>query len=629
MKALRCLAALVALLLAVRVGAAPANVSPAELLTNALDTIYGLVEPAQGVPARALTADLTISKAKGVPSQFQDAVLKVALAAPDRIKLTATVGAETYTLCRNGQQVWVHVPGKKFAVVGEPETPRFSADPSSIDKTLLAPLKLPITRQQMTLYTLLVELAGGGAQAVGNEPCNLLTIRPSRHLADLMKLPPATLTMALRDIDSLPQRIQLSAGDIEIEVDVTSAVMRDSLPADTFTFKANKGDNVEKTAVSHLSRFFDVALSGFSAKVPTLGPVMGERKLLAKSGAGRLELHDGTKVLLLQGTPEEMGKQHGELLKNEVRDVTNRILYGVGVGSSFAKGSWFFGEIERAHARLAPYISERTYRELDALAAASGMDRNEVRLSNFFPELFHCSGFALAGEATVDGKMYHGRILDYMRGVGLEQNAVVMVLRPEKGNAWVNIGYAGFIGSVTAMNEKHISLGEMGGRGEGNWDGKPMAQLVREVMENAGTLEEAVEIFKKGPRTCEYYYVIADGKSKRSVAIKATPAHFEVVNPGEAHPQLQRPVKDTVLLSAGDRYEKLVDRVQAGYGKFDAESARALMDPPVCMGSNIQSVLFAPETLDFWVANADSKNVASKTRYTKYNLGELLKTLAP
>ncbi|MCB1063290.1 MAG: hypothetical protein KDN20_10260 [Verrucomicrobiae bacterium] len=42
------------------------------------------------------------------------------------------------------------------------------------------------------------------------------------------------------------------------------------------------------------------------------------------------------------------------------------------------------------------------------------------------------------------------------------------------------------------------------------------------------------------------------------------------------------------------------------------------------MNSNIQSVLFAPDTLDFWVANADSENVASHTRYTHYNLRELL-----
>ncbi len=81
---------------------------------------------------------------------------------------------------------------------------------------------------------------------------------------------------------------------------------------------------------------------------------------------------------------------------------------------------------------------------------------------------------------------------------------------------------------------------------------------------------------------------------------------------------------DTVLLSAGSRYENLVSRVKAGFGRFEADSARALMDPPVCMNSNIHSALFAPDTLDFWVANADSRNVASMTRYTHYNLAELL-----
>jgi isopenicillin-N N-acyltransferase like protein len=174
------------------------------------------------------------------------------------------------------------------------------------------------------------------------------------------------------------------------------------------------------------------------------------------------------------------------------------------------------------------------------------------------------------------------------------------------------------------MNDQHISIGEMGGRGEGHWDGKPMAQLVREVMEKAGSLDEAVEIMKRGPRTCEYFYVIADGKTRQAVGIAATPEQIEVLHPGEAHPRLPTPVPDAVLMSAGDRYKELVRRVQAGYGHFDADSARELMTRPVCMNSNIHSVLFAPDTLDFWVANADSRNVASATRFTRYNLGELL-----
>jgi hypothetical protein len=299
-------------------------------------------------------------------------------------------------------------------------------------------------------------------------------------------------------------------------------------------------------------------------------------------------------------------------------------LYGVGVGTSLTKGRWFFGEIEDAQARVQPFVSEDHLREMDALAKAAGLPVQEVRLANFFPELFHCSGFALFGDATAGGRMFHGRVLDYMKGVGLEQNACVIVMQPKGRNAWVNLGYAGFLGTVTAMNEKHIAFGEMGGRGEGNWDGKPMAQLMREVMERANTIDEAVDIMRNTPRTCEYYYVISDGNTKRAVGIAATPEKFETIWAGESHPQLQHPVKDSVLMSAGDRYEELVRRVKDGFGKFDADSARDLMTRPVCMTSNIQSVLFAPDTLDFWVANADSKNVASHTRYTRYNLNELL-----
>ena len=86
---------------------------------------------------------------------------------------------------------------------------------------------------------------------------------------------------------------------------------------------------------------------------------------------------------------------------------------------------------------------------------------------------------------------------------------------------------------------------------------------------------------------------------------------------------------DTVMLSAGERYVTLSTRVKEEFGHFDADSARHLMDPPVCMKSNIQSVLFEPDTLDFWVANADGKNVASETRYTHYNLKSLLKSEPP
>lgn len=605
---------------------APPRPTPSKIVNAALQRIATLVEPPAGEPVRTFTATLRITRAEGLPKEASGASVEVAVQAPDHAGVVATVKGNTYAACRDGQEMWIHVPEKKFGVIGKPGVVRFAEDPSSIDTTVLPPLKLPISPSQLQWPLMLASMEAAADEEIGGAKCYVVRIAAPEQATALLKLPPASVELAVRQADSFPARVRYSDGKANVEIMIDKPVFNDPWPAAHWKIHPKDGDKIETTAVSHLAKFMEVLPKALHSTIPTLPAATGERSLVATSsdGHGRLELHDGTRVLFLKGTPEQMGRQQGELLKKELHDVTDRILYGVGVGSSFPKGRWFFGEIEEAHKHLSPFISDRTYREIDAMADAAGVHRQEGRLANFFPELFHCSGFAITGDATVGGRMYHGRILDYLKGVGLEQNAVVMVYQPGVGNAWVNCGYAGFIGSVTAMNAKHISIGEMGGRGEGHWDGKPMAQLVREVMEQASTLDEAVEIMRKGPRTCEYYYVISDGNSKQAVGIAATATTFEVVKLGESHPRLPHAIKAAVLLSAGDRYEKLVERVKAGYGKFDDASARELMTRPVAMTSCIQAVLFAPDTLDFWVANADSKNVASHTRYTHYNLAELL-----
>jgi len=614
-------------LLAVR-AEEPATRTPAEILGSALQKIAAMVEPAPGTEPRTLTVELEISKAEGLPKELTGRRARVACQAPDHLLLSVEVKGQKFSLGRDGQELWFHAPDKHFGVIGKQGQPRFRTAPEKKDATTMAAFKLPLPREQLALAPLLLNIQSLGDERIDDVPCVGLKLTPKPEAAEALKMAKGdlTLTLWLRQTDDLPARLSYADGKgLDVEIQVHQPQLAEPWLAEKWKLPAQPEDKIEVTALGHLTRCASVMLGALGQKIPTLGPATGQRLLVNTEGKGRFELIDGTRVLYLEGTPEERGRQHGVLLKKEINEVLNRILYGVGVGSSFAKGRWFFGEIEDAQARLNPFIDPRYLAEMDALAMATGHDKEEIRLANFFPELFHCSGFALMGKATVGGKLYHGRILDYLRGMGLEQNAVVIVNKPDQGNAWVNISYAGFIGSVTAMNEKHVAIGEMGGRGEGNWDGKPMAQLVREVMEKADTLDEAVAIMRKGPRTCEYYYVISDAKTKTAVGIAATPTIFEVVKPGQAHERLPHPVEDAVLLSAGDRYEELVKRVKANYGKFTPESARDLMTRPVCMNSNIHSVLFDPETLDFWVANADSKNPAAHTRYTRYNLAELLR----
>jgi isopenicillin-N N-acyltransferase-like protein len=349
---------------------------------------------------------------------------------------------------------------------------------------------------------------------------------------------------------------------------------------------------------------------------------------MARCGQGFLEDIDGYRVLHLKGTPYEMGYQHGALLRDDVRE-GQRFLFDVKAKEAKLKllgleipPKIIIAQIVAIQRRHMP---ARFIEEMEGLAAGAGCDPRDVMIANFIPELFHCSGFAVMNSTTRDGTLYHGRILDYSTDWRLQEHAVLVIAEPDGGIPFVNVTYAGFVGSVTGMNAEHVSIGEMGGRGAGHWDGEPMAFLVRRVLEEAHDLDEALAVFRDSKRTCEYYYVIADGKTNRAAGVAARWNHFETVEPGQAHPLLPEAIEDAVVLSAGERYTELVRRVRAQKGTIDAEAALRLMDRPVAMKSNLHCVLFEPASTRFWVANASRAGApAASQRYFPFQLRELL-----
>jgi len=357
-------------------------------------------------------------------------------------------------------------------------------------------------------------------------------------------------------------------------------------------------------------------------------PVAQAGETLARCGKGWLEREGSLLILHVEGTPYEMGYQHGVLLRDHARANLEYILdqkmkrlelevLGLKVGPETVLGT--IVSLQRKH------VPGWYHEELSGLAAGTGMPLTRIERANFLPELFHCSGFAVMNSATKDGTLYHGRVLDYAIDWQLQEHAVVIVARPDKGIPWVNVSFAGFAGSVTGMNAEQISLGEMGGGGLGHWEGVPMAVLVRWALQEAKSLDEVLAIFRDRPRTCQYFYVAADGETNTAAGFEASWDTFEIVRPGTTHPLLPRPVHDAVLLSAGDRYNCLVDRVKSQHGQLDATSALHLMDRGVAMKSNLHNVLFAPKSSQFWVSYAGAdRTPAAERPYQALNLRELL-----
>ncbi|MBS0605069.1 MAG: hypothetical protein JSS60_08575 [Verrucomicrobia bacterium] len=369
--------------------------------------------------------------------------------------------------------------------------------------------------------------------------------------------------------------------------------------------------------------------------------------LLSKEGTGSLEQRNGQYVLHLKGTPYERGYQHGSLLKEQIQ---RNISTYIDQPKSPIPGR--VEDFSRNISLLMSFVPDHFKQEMKGMSDGSGIPLQKIIVLNLFPEMFHCSGITVAGSASKNGELYHVRVLDYSVGKNLQSTAVLQVVEPDQGSPFLNVSYAGFIGTITGMNLEKIAIGEIGGLGYGSWAGVPMAFLLRDILQNATSLEEAKAILASTPRTCEYYYVFSDGKTRESIGVYTTASQLKFFAPGESYaliapsqlPQNYGPDGDhdkfvltgcnientpfqTLLFEKGnrlamlyrlqpsdcllltgfphpERYPVLVERVLENYGSIDEKTLMEIVKRPVARESNLHNAIFQPSALKVWISHA-------------------------
>ena len=354
-----------------------------------------------------------------------------------------------------------------------------------------------------------------------------------------------------------------------------------------------------------------------------------EADIERRSGDGYLERIDGQQVLHLKGSPYEIGYQHGVLLRDQINYNITRFLNGLNSDRAPSVVKEFLSILPQ----VINHIPSSLVDEMQGLAAGAGISYDKILLLNLFPEMFHCSAITVSNRASEKGELYHVRVLDYAMGNGLQDTAVVIIVEPAVGYAFMNVSYAGFVGVVTGMNEQKIAIGEIGGKGYGSWNGMPMSLLLRQILQQASSLKEVRGILEGVPRTCEYYYIFSDGKNNDSLAVYATASDLKYILPGSAYsiPLMsndetthQQPA-DSIVITRWDKYEILVDRIKEMFGKITVKDLQEIIKEPVAHPSNLHNAIFAPSTLDVWISNAAGPGKpACNQPYHHYNLSMLL-----
>ncbi len=376
--------------------------------------------------------------------------------------------------------------------------------------------------------------------------------------------------------------------------------------------------------------------------------------------APQVEQIEGVRVIRLSGTPYEIGRQHGEALREEIHAAVHDVLgyfrhYLKIPGVRTWAANWW---LDSAWKQAKPFVSSEYLEELRGLADGAGVPLRELTRFHAIPDrTYSCSNFAAWGRATAGGRLIHVRNLDWDIHAGIQRFATVFVVHPNGKHAFINVGWAGFIGVLSGVSDRAISVGQVGAETvDATFRGEPMTFLMRRVLEEAESLNEAAALITQAHRTVGVNYVVADAEIRRAVAIETTHHHvrvFEANDPAEHRVHYARPMVDAVfradaavdpiirerqLASRGDprrpglenpsgssaydvRYLGQAAGLSAHFGDIDGVIARRIARS-VAPSSNVQSVVFAWP--DLWVANAQGTTPAAHTPYHHLNAQQLL-----
>jgi len=323
---------------------------------------------------------------------------------------------------------------------------------------------------------------------------------------------------------------------------------------------------------------------------------------------------DGWIFVHLEGSPSEIGFQHGYLLANEILDMRGAII-NCDEKSSGRKWDFFREETYRLYWRKTP---KEYQEEIDGIVSGVNaklgegkIDRKDILAMNadlempgyYVPWLNEvknptpegrCSAIAATGSWTTDRKivMAHSNWTIYTLG---QRWNVIMDIVPEKGNRILMDAPAGFIhsGDDFFINSAGIIVTETTITQFNSYDSSGVAEFIRarKAIQYSSSIDEWVNIMKEGNNGgYANDWLIGDNKTgeiarlelglKNQILERTKDGYFAGAN----FPVNQKLIKeetsfDTTLMSSSPnarkvRWEQLM---KENKGKIDLAAARKFM----------------------------------------------------
>lgn len=140
-----------------------------------------------------------------------------------------------------------------------------------------------------------------------------------------------------------------------------------------------------------------------------------------------------------------------------------------------------------------------------------------------------CTALAAARGATTNGHLVLGRNFDFEGPELFDREKAVLFFNPQGRLGFVSVAWSGMMGVVTGLNQAGIYVSVNALRSDDKSDaGVPVELLLREVLESAHSLDEALAIIRDRPVLVPDLYLIGDGQSGEAAVVERSPSRFVV-----------------------------------------------------------------------------------------------------
>jgi isopenicillin-N N-acyltransferase-like protein len=260
--------------------------------------------------------------------------------------------------------------------------------------------------------------------------------------------------------------------------------------------------------------------------------------------------------------------------------------------------------------------------------------------------LVACTAFMVKGEKTEDGSMLIGRNMDFSMGDDFARNKIIAFYRPDSGNNFAFITWAGMIGVVSGMNDKGLTITLNAANSAIPTSARtPVSILARKVLQYASNIQEAYEIIDEADVFVAECFLVASATDGKAVVVEKSVDDCTIYDSGSDVLVLTNHYQSDKLASSKLNKEALVD------GSSPYRHARTLqlidsiavhtpqtvasvlrdqrgmdgVDIGMCNEKAVNqliahhSVIFRPERLEMWV----SANPYQLGAYICYNLNDI------